>query len=114
MAWRQEFVRSHAGWSLAARHRAADTLLHAALTPSEERGALLALGGADASLTVWRCDAAWREVGRTSLRPRGWSAVARAQWAGRDRLLLAGPLALVADWELLVLRVEGLTGTFFG
>ncbi|KAJ8729781.1 hypothetical protein PYW08_001362 [Mythimna loreyi] len=102
VSWRQEYVRSRAGWRLAARHRAPDTLLHAALAPGE---LLLALAGADASVAVWR-GADWREAGRLSLRARGWSAVARAHWAGRERLLLAGPRALVADWELIVLRVE--------
>ncbi|KAJ8725982.1 hypothetical protein PYW07_000680 [Mythimna separata] len=105
VSWRQEYVWSRAGWRLAAQHRAPDTLLHAALAPGDP--ALLALAGADASAAVWQREAgAWREAGRACLRERGWSAVARAHWAGRRRLLLAGPLALVADWELVVLRVE--------
>lgn len=104
---------SHAGWSLRTRYRAADTLLHAALAPAAHPAApLLALAGADGCLAVWREErGAWREAGRACLRARGWGAVARAQWGGRGRLLLAGPLALTDDWELIVLRVKGLRVT---
>ncbi|XP_026738313.1 uncharacterized protein LOC113501379 [Trichoplusia ni] len=111
-AWRQEYVSACAGWRLLARHRASAALLHASLAPGGER---LALGAADASVGVWgagRARAAWRELARLELRRRGWSAVARVCWAPAapaapaSRLLLAGPLALSADWELVVLHVQ--------
>ncbi|CAH0603560.1 unnamed protein product [Chrysodeixis includens] len=109
--WRQEYVSACAGWRLAARHRAAAALLHASLAPGGER---LALGAADASASVWGAGAArasWRELARVELRRRGWSAVARVCWAPASsapasRLLLAGPLALSSDWELVVLYVR--------
>lgn len=107
VSWRQEFVSACAGWRLVAQHRGSATLLHASLAPD---GSRLALAAADGSVALWHCGAGrWRELARAELRARGWSAAARALWAGSGaRLLVAGPMALVDDWELLVLRVEGI------
>ncbi|CAH1645246.1 unnamed protein product [Spodoptera littoralis] len=107
--WRQEYVRAHAGWRLAARHGAGASVLHGALGAGRG-GVRLAVGCADASVAVWaRGPRGWVERGRAALRGRGWAAVARVQWpaVGTARLLVAGPLTLVHDWELLVLSVEG-------
>ncbi|XP_022835550.1 F-box/WD repeat-containing protein 5-like, partial [Spodoptera litura] len=106
--WRQEYVRAHAGWRLAARHGAGASVLHGALGAGHG-GTRLAVGCADASVAVWaRGPCGWVERGRSALRGRGWAAVARVQWpaVGAARLLVAGPLTLVHDWELLVLSVE--------
>ncbi|KAF9407882.1 hypothetical protein HW555_012253 [Spodoptera exigua] len=109
--WRHEYVVAHAGWRLAARHGASASLLHGALAGGcgGAAGERLALGCDDASVAVWaRGPRGWEERGRVGLRGRGWAAAARVQWpaVGAARLLVAGPLTLVPDWELIVLSVE--------
>ncbi|XP_075991793.1 uncharacterized protein LOC142987124 isoform X2 [Anticarsia gemmatalis] len=107
VSWRQEYVSALAGWKLEARYAAAGgaALLHAALAPRHDA---LALAADDASLAVWcYLEGSWRELWRTDLRARGWAGVARVQWANAaPRLLLAGPRALIDDWELMVLHLD--------
>ncbi|XP_059050194.1 F-box/WD repeat-containing protein 5-like [Achroia grisella] len=108
LSWRQEYVDLHARWKLRARLTAPgdEPLLHAALADGGRR---LAVTSEDGLVTIWDKDAdgTWSERCGISVREQGWARAERAVWAaGGARLLVAGPLALAARWELLVLRVS--------
>ncbi|KAI5634724.1 hypothetical protein NE865_12579 [Phthorimaea operculella] len=91
------------------------TLLHAALSP---RGDALAVTAEDASISIFTQKepaCTWTLLWHASLVRRGWRAASRVEWAPAgagagasdgERLLVAGPLALVERWEVLVLQLE--------
>ncbi|KAJ2944406.1 hypothetical protein O0L34_g3743 [Tuta absoluta] len=97
------------------------TLLHAALS---HEGDALAVTAEDASISIFirrETASAWKLLWHASLVRRGWRAASRVEWAPAgagagagagegERLLVAGPLALVERWEVLVLQLAGRGG----